>query len=399
MIKDKEVCLFITLKCNQRCKFCHRFNGNATMDFDNIKKVIDKLTEDEINNITFTGGEPFLHPNIIDIVKYAKGKGVKSKIISNGKILAKEPAKREIYQYLDSLTLSLDTIDNNLNEEIGRGYDHFENVKTALESLKENPLKVNVNTVVSKMNLEKLEELGNFLKDYDINVWRSFKFIPLRETAKANKHIFEISKMDFKANKPLFTSFSNIRKIEFREDEDFEKYVLIKPEGNVVMTKNEKDVTLGNIFENSLKEILLRENSIKMQEKPTERIRTFIAYPNIEERNQILAKIQALDYVEIVGVSASGIDTYNKIVDSKPELVFANYDLGEMNGIELIKKSKEKLDKEVPIFNFIANKLSKIEFEQLLDIADDKATAVINERKKEESIINAIEEYKKLKES
>lgn len=230
MIKDKEVCLFITLKCNQRCKFCHRFNGNTTMDFEDIKKVIDKLTEEGVTNITFTGGEPFLHTNIIDIVKYAKEKGVKSKIISNGKILATDPDKKKIYQYLDSLTLSLDTIDNKLNEEIGRGYDHFDNVKAVLESLKRNSLKVNINTVVSKMNLDKLEELGNFLKNYEINAWRSFKFIPLRETAKTNKDIFEISKIDFKVNKPLFTSFSNIKKIEFREDEDFERYILIKPE-------------------------------------------------------------------------------------------------------------------------------------------------------------------------
>lgn len=165
------------------------------------------------------------------------------------------------------------------------------------------------------------------------------------------------------------------------------------------MTKNEKDITIGNIFKNSLREILKSNTSLEIQEKPKEKIRTFIAYHNIEARNQILDKIKALDYVEIVGVSASGIDTYNKIIDTKPELVFADYNLGEMNGIELIKKSKERLDKEVPIFNFIANKLSKAEFEQLLDIADDKATAIINERKKEESIINTIEEYKKLKES
>lgn len=165
------------------------------------------------------------------------------------------------------------------------------------------------------------------------------------------------------------------------------------------MTKNEEDITIGNILKNSLREILKSNTSLEIEEKPKEKIRTFIAYPNIEARNQILDKIKALDYVEIVGVSASGIDTYNKIIDTKPELVFANYNLGEMNGIELIKKSKEKLDREVPIFNFIANKLSQAEFEQLLDIADDKATAIINERKKEESIINTIEEYKKLKES
>lgn len=399
MIDNREVCLFLTLKCNQKCKYCHRFLKVNELNLEHNKEVIDKIAKDGIQSMTFTGGEPLLYPNILELLQLAEEKGIKCKVISNGEILATNPKMREIYNYLDSITLSIDSIDNELNEKMGRGYKHFENIKTVLDSLKGNKLKVNINTVVSKMNIGCLEELGNFLKDYNINAWRIFKFVPLRETAKINKEEFEISKVDFRTNRPLFTSFPNIQKIEFREENDMEsKYVLIMPNADVVITENEEDITIGNILQSSLCELLNNRISTKAQNKVMGKIRTLISYNDEQGRNTILDRINGLSYVEVVGVSASGIDTYNKIVDLKPEMVFANYDLKDMNGLELIKKSKEKLNTEMPIFNFITNKLPDNEIEEIMNIADNKINSLITENRKEESIIHTLEEYRKFKE-
>ncbi len=400
MIKDREVCLFLTLKCNQHCKYCHRFLGIDEICTEDNIKIINKLADEGISNITFTGGEPLLYPGIVELVKYAKEKGMKIKVISNGQILAENQNMREIYNYLDSLTLSIDSINNELNEKMGRGYNHYKNIKTVLNSLLEFDLKVNINTVVSKMNIGTLEPLGNFIKDYNINAWRIFKFIPLRETAKLNKDMFEISRVDFKANKPLFTSFPNIQKIEFREDDDMEsKYVLIMPNGNVVITENKEDVTVGNIMENSLSDILEKRKSINTPKKVVSKIRTLIAYNNELERNKIIDKISNLKFVDIVGVSDNGADAYNKIIDLKPEMVFANYNLKDMDGLELMQKSKSALDNEVPIFNFIAKELPSQELVKLFNVDSNKINAIINENKKEDGIKNALEEFKKFKES
>lgn len=401
MIKDREVCLFLTLRCNQKCKYCHRFLGIEDLDLEHNKEVINKIAQDGITNMTFTGGEPLLYPNIIELLKLAEEKGIKSKLITNGHILATKPEMRKIYNHLDSITLSIDSIDNELNEKMGRGDKHFENIKIVLDSLKENKLKVNINTVVSKMNITYLEELGDFLKDYNINAWRIFKFIPLRETAKLNKDMFEISKADFRVNRPLFTSFPNIKKIEFREENDMEsKYVLIMPNGNVIITENEKDVTIGNILKNSLSEILNNRISIKTPNKVMEKIRTLISYNNEQERNAILERVKQLAYVDVIGTSANGVDTFNKIVDLKPEMVFANYNMnGGMNGLELIQRTKTRLENDMPIFNFITSELPENEINLLVNVADNKINALISEKQKEESIINTLEEYKKFKEN
>lgn len=130
-------------------------------------------------------------------------------MITNGKILAEDENMREICDYLDSLTLSIDSIDNRINEELGRGKDHYHNIKTILDYIKDKQLDLTINTVVSKKNIKGLNDLGNFLQEYKIKEWRVFKFMPLRETAGRNKDEFEITDGEFGQSKSIFKSFGN----------------------------------------------------------------------------------------------------------------------------------------------------------------------------------------------
>ena len=398
MLKDREVCLFLTLNCNQQCKYCHRFLGIDEVNLEDNKRIINRIAEDGITNVTFTGGEPLIYPNVLELIKLAKEKGLKAKLITNGFVLANNPNMREIYNYLDSITLSIDSSDNEINEKLGRTYSHADNIKKVLESLKETELNVNINTVVSRVNIDKLEELGQFLRAYKINAWRIFKFIPLRETAKKNVEEFEISKAEFRINKALFTSFPNINKVEYREENDMEsKYVLIMPNGNVIITENKKDVTIGNILENSIS-VLLNNKVTTNTQKAVRKIKTLIAYNDERVRNEIVNAIQNISYVEIIGVAENGVETYKKIVDLQPEIVFTSYNMTDMNGADIIKKSKEQLNTQIPVFNFIANNIANDEFNEIIDIGGNKINAFIKEENKEQKIVQVLKDYKEFTE-
>ena len=66
MSENREVCWFLTLRCNQQCRYCHRFLGINELNFEDNKRILDRITEDGIKNITFTGGEALLHPNFLN---------------------------------------------------------------------------------------------------------------------------------------------------------------------------------------------------------------------------------------------------------------------------------------------------------------------------------------------
>ena len=77
--------------------------------------------------------------------------------------------------------------------------------------------------------------------------------MPLRETAVKNKKQFEISDKEFEFIKEQSKKESNIKIIEFREEEDMEqKYVLLIANGDIVVTENGNDLKKGNALFDSV---------------------------------------------------------------------------------------------------------------------------------------------------
>lgn len=227
------------------------------MCYEENKRILDNLIKDGITDITWTGGEALLYPKLINLLKISKENGINNKLITNGMLLAQNNEIKDICNYLDSLTLSIDSTNNEINAELGRGINHYNNIKTILEYVKDKELKLNINTVVSRKNIEQLDELGNFLNNYKINSWRIFQFMALRQTAKKNREQFEISDTEFENKKSVFQRFENIGRIDYRQEKDMEdKYILLVANGDIIKTENGKDVKKGNALYQNLMDFM-----------------------------------------------------------------------------------------------------------------------------------------------
>ena len=243
----KEICWNITARCNQNCKYCHRFQNIKDLKFEENLLILNKLKNANINSITWTGGEALLLEEIDDLLKISHENKIKNKLITNGKLLTKNRIDK-IYKYLDSITLSIDSIDDEINNTLGRGINHFQEIKEILDYIHEMKynVKVRINSVICKNNLETINKLVDFLNEYNIYSWRIFKFMPLREKAIINKNIFDITLDEY--NNVIFyiKNNSNIRKIDTRVEEDMEKkYILILANGDIIKTESGKDKKIG----------------------------------------------------------------------------------------------------------------------------------------------------------
>lgn len=395
-MQKKRVCWNITTKCNQNCKYCHRFLGINDLTYEENKKILNNLIKDGVNNITWTGGEALLYPNLKELLKISQENGIKNKLITNGMVLAQNENMREILGYLDSLTLSLDTINDDTNEELGRGRNHFEEVKTILDYVKGKILKVNINTVVSKKNINEMEQLGEFLNNYNISKWKFFKFMPLRETAERNKDEFAITDAEFEQTKNVFRHFGNIGETDFRQEKDMEdKYTLLIANGDIIKTEHGVDVKKGNaLYQNPV------EFMYELEENRMKKIKILIAHNNEEIRNKIADKIKGLDYVELVDTAVDGKETYNKIIESKPEMVFAKMNLDNMDSMEIMRKSKESLKDNVPIFNIItSDNVSDEYMKTAYNLMGRNLNTFVSEPINNIEIDNIMQGYKELKEN
>lgn len=127
-----------------------------------------------------------------------------------------------------------------------------------------------------------------------------------------------------------------------------------------------------------------------------EKIRTLVAHNDEKVKNEIIQSIKTLDFVELIGTANNGKETFDKIIDLKPEMVFAKFDMEEMNGLEIIKKSKKNLENNTPVFNFIEEDLSEDILKEALETIGIKMNALVM-KPYQDKVINILEEYKDFK--
>ncbi len=132
--QPERVQIEITNRCNYTCSMCPRESFHLPekdIPLHLFKEIIDRI--ESHYNITLTGwGEPLLHPALIDMVLYTKGKGHNVGITTNGLLLASNIDKL-IEASLDKLTVSLDNVEE--CNEATEGHPLHKVVQKNIESL------------------------------------------------------------------------------------------------------------------------------------------------------------------------------------------------------------------------------------------------------------------------
>ena len=194
-----SVCWNITNRCNDNCLFCYRDINTKEISFEKQKKIIDAISSTGIYKLTFVGGEPLLVKNIQQLILYAKDKGLNVSLTTNGIILNGELLEFCLKE-LDWLTLPMDSYYEKGQSKMSRNPNHFKKIYKILDfanDYSKRNCKIKINTVVSNINKEDIKYIAHIIDEKNINRWKLFQFVPLRDSAKENSKIFEIKSEDF----------------------------------------------------------------------------------------------------------------------------------------------------------------------------------------------------------
>lgn len=93
----------LTKKCNLRCEHCYVPDRNvsevktdiSSLTFDDIRDLISQIDELGVMELQLTGGEPFILPYIIDIIKEAQSNLIPCSVFTNGTLITEK-----IFRYI-----------------------------------------------------------------------------------------------------------------------------------------------------------------------------------------------------------------------------------------------------------------------------------------------------------
>lgn len=248
-MNKKKMCWWITEKCNENCKYCFRSLSSINkFNYEDHMKILNQIIEFGTDQITWSGGEALLVPHAVKLMKYAKERGIYNKVTTNGKLLTKEKID-EIKPYTDLVALSIDSFNDKTNELLGRGKEQRERVIDRIEKLMESGIKVDVNTVVMRQNINDLEDMAEFFRKHPISgKWKLMTFFPIRETALKNKDELEIDDQIFLEKvKDIIERYKDIKITYMMNDQIQQQYPGVRANGDLLVTKNGIDNILGNM--------------------------------------------------------------------------------------------------------------------------------------------------------
>ncbi len=98
-------------RCNLACTYCNEFDRHSPpVSTPEMLRRIDKLGELGTSIITFSGGEPTLHPDLDLLIRRVRQCGAIATVITNGYFLVPDRIKRLNAAGLDYLQISIDNV-------------------------------------------------------------------------------------------------------------------------------------------------------------------------------------------------------------------------------------------------------------------------------------------------
>ena len=184
----------VTYRCNLKCGMCYLWKGPSQYGLKGVgeeltnaemKKVIDDFAALGTAGIGFTGGEPMLRTDMLDLITYTKSKGMITHMSCNGFLTSnKDLCKKIIESGLDAIGFSLDGVSAETHDKVRGKEGSYERVLKSIDNFIElrkelnKDIKVIVVCVVSNYNVDELLSLIALLKERKVD---HISFMPFHD--------------------------------------------------------------------------------------------------------------------------------------------------------------------------------------------------------------------------
>lgn len=147
----------LTTSCNLNCDMCSWKKKKENLEFEKVKEIINQAKILGIKVINFTGGEPTTYNNFEKLIKYAKEKGFKISLSTNGVI--DKSKLNTIIKFIDYIDISLDSHNQIIHDNIRGVKGAFNKTLETIKILKKNNLKPHINVTICPDNFKSIHKI------------------------------------------------------------------------------------------------------------------------------------------------------------------------------------------------------------------------------------------------
>lgn len=229
------ICFRVTRFCNARCGFCLAPpDGGIHPSAAVLRNRIDWLFAHGVKTIHFCGGEPTIHQDLPELIKYVSERGKKSKLTTNG-ISISDNLIHTLFAAKTQVKVSLHGPQAHHNEVVGR--DAFDNTTATIQRLISRGVSTSVQTTIVTGHLDIIEWSIGFCLENRVKRVSFLPFIP-RGSGYQHRVQYELSGTERRNLRNLVTQKRRklISRIDIRLlDFNARPIHVVEPDGRVVL--------------------------------------------------------------------------------------------------------------------------------------------------------------------
>lgn len=171
-----------TTACNLKCIHCRAsaadYRSPEDLTFEESTRLLDQIACFANPVIVLSGGEPLVREDIFDIAAYGTMLGLRMVLATNGTLVTPNVATRMVDAGIQRISVSIDGPNASSHDHFRRVTGAFDEALAGIENAKNAGLPFQINTTITKQNIDDIPEILNLAVDMGAVALHIFLLVP-----------------------------------------------------------------------------------------------------------------------------------------------------------------------------------------------------------------------------
>jgi len=222
----KEISIEIIRKCPNKCLHCSSLSDEncvESLDYDKFVAVVQDASKLGAKTICLSGGEPFLHSRIVDMIKHVASLGLQTYVYTSGIVFDERNQRasinKDIFKDISSkvtkLIFNIEAATSNTYDEIMGTTNCFKKMKRSIHYAHNFGITIEAHFVPMKLNIDEVEAVINLCRELNISKL-SFLRLVLHGRAQDNEALIALANEDLEKFKNMLSELKEQSTVDIR---------------------------------------------------------------------------------------------------------------------------------------------------------------------------------------